>query len=188
MEHSLGVPILVVLASASVAAVTDVWKFKVHNALTFPLLLSGLLYHWALDNPHTQGLMYSALGALFGFGILLVLYVLGGMGAGDVKFMAGVGAWLGFPLTLVVFLAASLAAGIYAIGLLLLFGNVRETWINLQIAWHRVMVFGRHLGAEDRVETEVQRSDRRRRLIPFTAMVALGMIVVLVAALTSHLR
>ena len=39
------VPIMIVLLAAFVAAITDIWKFKVYNALTVPLLVSGLLYH-----------------------------------------------------------------------------------------------------------------------------------------------
>lgn len=184
MEQSLGIPILVVLVGALVGALTDVWQFKVHNLLTFPLLLSGLLYHGILEG--MPGVTASLLGALFGFGTLLILYVLGGMGAGDVKFVAAVGAWLGFPVTLVILLAAFIAAGIYAIALLVLFGNLRETWVNVQIACHRVLAFGRYLGAEDRAEIEVQRGDRRRRLIPFTAMVALGIVAVVVVACWTH--
>ncbi len=39
------VPIALILMAALVAGVTDVWKFKVYNLLTFPLAASGLLYH-----------------------------------------------------------------------------------------------------------------------------------------------
>jgi prepilin peptidase CpaA len=179
MDHSLAVPVVVVLAGSLVAAITDVWKFKVHNLLTIPLFASGLFYRAVVGGwPQFLDGLY---GGLFGFGILLMLYLLGGMGAGDVKFMAAVGAWLGFSFTIIVFLAASLAAGIYAVVLLVAFGNLRETWANLQIIWHRITALGRVLGAEDRVETEIQREDRRRRLIPFTAMVAVGILATLFA-------
>jgi prepilin peptidase CpaA len=102
------------------------------------------------------------------------------MGAGDVKLLAGVGAWLGMPLTFIVFLASALAAGVYAIVLVLVYGRFRETWVNLKIVWHRLAAISRHLGAEDHIEAEVGRSDRRTRLIPFGAMVAVGLIALLV--------
>ena len=59
------VPIVLVLVAALIAAVTDVWKFKVYNLLTFPLLASGLLYHAIYGG--TPGLAGSIVGALAGF-------------------------------------------------------------------------------------------------------------------------
>ena len=52
--------------------------------------------------------------------------MLGGVGAGDVKLLAAIGAWLGFTSTLYVFVVAGLAAGAYAVVVLCLrggFGN-----------------------------------------------------------------
>jgi prepilin peptidase CpaA len=168
------VPIMIVLLAAFVAAVTDIWKFKVYNALTVPLLVSGLLYHGFRDE-----LTDSLVGILFGFAALITLYLVGGMGAGDVKLMAGVGAWLGMPLTFYVFIASSLAAGIYSLLLVVLTGKVGETVVNLHIVWLRLSSIGRYLAADDRVEKEVLRSDRRRRIIPFAAMVAIGIVATL---------
>jgi len=169
------VPVIVVLVAALVAAATDIWKFKVYNVLTLPLLVSGLLYH-----AFRAELADSLLGVLFGFAALIVLYIIGGMGAGDVKLMAAVGAWLGMPLTFYVFIASSLAAGVYSIGLVVWTGQVGETAVNLQILWLRLASVGRYLGSEDKVESEVRRSDRRKRIIPFAAMVAIGLVATLI--------
>jgi hypothetical protein len=81
-----------------------------------------------------------------------------------------------------IFIASSLSAGIYAIIVVLLYGTLGETWLNLQIAWYRLAAVGKHLGADDRVEEEVKRSDRRGRVIPFAAMVAVGLILTLIWA------
>jgi prepilin peptidase CpaA len=168
------IPVIIALTAALVAAVTDVWKFKVYNALTLPLLLSGLLY-----NGLQGALTYSLLGILFGFAALIALYVIGGMGAGDVKLMTAVGAWLGMPLTFYVFIASSLAAGLYAVLLMVMTRKVGETLFNLRILWLRLGSIGRYLASDDQVEQEVLRSDRRRRIIPFAAMVAIGIITTL---------
>jgi prepilin peptidase CpaA len=169
------VPIALVLAAALVAAVTDVWKFKVYNVLTFPLLASGLLYHTIYGG--TAGLAGSIVGALVGFALMIMLYTMGGMGAGDVKFVTALGAWLGLPLTLYVLMAGCIAAGVYAAVLLVTASSWRETVLNMKILWLRLACLSRHLGSEDRVEAEVKRTDRRRRLIPFSAMIALGLVV-----------
>ena len=175
MYSQTAVPVIVVLVAALVAAATDIWKFKVYNALTLPLLVSGLLYH-----AFRAELADSLLGVLFGFASLIVLYIIGGMGAGDVKLMAAVGAWLGMPLTFYVFIASSLAAGVYSIGLVVWTGQVVETAVNLQILWLRLASVGRYLGSDDMVESEVRRSDRRKRIIPFAAMVAIGLVATLI--------
>ena len=78
-----------------VAAVIDGWKLKVPNWITFPLILAGWAYStiafgWA-------GLAWSLAGTFVGLGLLLPAYAIGGMGAGDVKLLAGVGAGSGPP-------------------------------------------------------------------------------------------
>ena len=164
-------PLAVVLTASLVAAATDVWKFRVPNILTLPLLATGLIYHgW---NYGAAGLLDSVVGALFGFGILFIFYLLGGMGAGDVKLLAGIGAWLGMEYTMYVFVAAGLAAGLYSLALILMYGSFKDTCSKLRIIWFRLSILGRYLGSEDAVEGQ---PINRRRLIPFAAMVAAGLI------------
>lgn len=80
-----------------VAAWIDGRQLKVPNWITFPMFFSGLIYH-----AFAGGLGYwdggGFCGSLWSAGVgllcLLPLYAVGGMGAGDVKLMAGMGAWL----------------------------------------------------------------------------------------------
>jgi hypothetical protein len=94
--------------------------------------------------------------------------------------MAAAGAWLGLPLTFLVFLASALAAGIYAVVLIVAYGRLHETLVNLQIVCYRVAAFGRHLGADDCVEVQANCADRRARVIPFAAMVLVGLLGLLI--------
>jgi prepilin peptidase CpaA len=172
------VPIATILVAALIAGVTDVWKFKVYNLLTFPLVLGGLLYH--LVHGGAPALAGSFLGTLVAFALMIVLYAMGGMGAGDVKFVAAIGAWLGLPLTLYVMAAGCIASGLYAMVLLVTAPSLKEVLLNIQVLWIRLVCLGRHITTEDRVEAEVRRSDRRRRLIPFSAMMGVGLIATLI--------
>jgi prepilin peptidase CpaA len=174
------VPVVVVFIAVLAMAVIDVWQFRVHNVLTLSLLGSGLIYHGLTGG--MAGLGYGLLGVVFGVSALLLFCLMGGIGAGDVKLLAGVGAWLGLPLTFYVFIASSLATGLYSMALLLTGDRPRETWVNLQIAWYRLKAVGRYLGSESDVERAVARADRRQRLVPFAAMVAVGLIVALLAS------
>jgi hypothetical protein len=56
---------------------------------------------------------------------------------------------------------------------------VREAWIDLQVVLLRILAFGHYLGADGRLETELNRSDRHRHLVPFGAMVAAGLAIIL---------
>jgi prepilin peptidase CpaA len=74
-----------------VGAVIDGWKLKVPNWLTFTMILSGWGY-WSFVGWSEFG---TSIGGAFLAGSLLLLpYIIGGMGAGDVKLYAGFGAWM----------------------------------------------------------------------------------------------
>ena len=83
------------------AAVIDGLKLKVPNWLTFPMIISGWIYSATLSPwAGWDGLLYSLWGTAVGMALLLPAYAIGGMGAGDVKLLAGVGAWVADTSTL----------------------------------------------------------------------------------------
>ncbi len=151
--------VTVVVVATMFAGVVDVWKFKVHNLLTLPLIVSGLLYHLCCEG--TLGFLGSLAGLSFGFAILFVFFLLGGMGLGDVKLMGGVGAWLGLEPTYHVFVASSLAAGFLSLALVLRYGRRREP-LSPQ---------------PETVVDKLKKPDRRRRVVPFATMIAVGVLI-----------
>jgi prepilin peptidase CpaA len=164
----------VVLLAVAISAVTDVRTFKVHNTLTLPLLVGGLAYYGVSGTP--GDLLSSILGAWFGFLVLLLFYLLGGMGAGDVKLMAGIGAWLGLKLTLYVFLSSSLIAGIYVLATTLPRRRAGKVFTDLRSVWHRLTRPGQPLMVNECVEVLAARPEARGRLVPFAPMIALGVL------------
>ena len=172
MSSSELIPLAAVGVATLLAAATDLWKFKVYNLLTLPTLTLGLAASTILGG--WAGLWSSLLGAGLGFAILVVFHALGGVGAGDVKLLTAVGAWLGPVWTVQVFLASALAAGAYAVVLVLARGGFAA--VALEIYSIRQAVFRpKALGrpAAD-LAVEVSRPDRRRRLVPFAAMICVG--------------
>ena len=69
-------------------------------------------------------MLTSLAGAGVGLLTLLPLYSIGGMGAGDVKLMAGVGAWIGPWLTLWAFVSSALAGAVIAAGMIVYSGEL----------------------------------------------------------------
>jgi prepilin peptidase CpaA len=80
------------------AAVTDVRSRRIPNALTVPFFFAGLVYQAVFRG--WPGLGDAGLAFLLGFGTLLVLWLVGGGGGGDVKLMGALSAWLGLSLTM----------------------------------------------------------------------------------------
>ena len=75
------------------AAVIDGLQLRVPNWLTIHFFLGGLVFAgWTGGR---DALLWSLAGSGIGLATLLPLYAIGGMGAGDVKLMAGLGAWVG---------------------------------------------------------------------------------------------
>jgi prepilin peptidase CpaA len=166
------IPLVAVALATLAASVTDLWKFKVYNVLTLPTLLLGLIVSTILGG--WSGLGSSLLGAFLGFGLLVVFYAVGGVGAGDVKLLAAVGAWLGPYLTYYVFIASALFGGIYALILVFSRGGVLAMMIEFINARQTLLSPSKWKLPTSTIEGEVQRADRRRRLVPYAAMTCLG--------------
>ena len=130
-------PIHVICAGMIAAAIIDWWKFKVPNKLTFPLVLSG----WVLGLANNFGLeageggIGAALaGTALGCALLIPVYAIGGMGAGDVKMTMGFGSWIGaffgIPdgmwIIVYAFCAGTIVGGVIACMMIVLRGNYRQ--------------------------------------------------------------
>lgn len=95
------------------AAYFDIRQRRIPNFITLPAIVAGLMLNGLSGG--WDGLLFSIWGLVLGFGGFAVLYFLGGIGAGDVKLMGGIGALLGFNLIISVFVLTALAGGIMAI-------------------------------------------------------------------------
>lgn len=100
-----------------VAAVIDGVKLKVPNWITFPLILGG--WGYSLASQGFEGLGWSLLGTAVGLLLLLPAYAIGGMGAGDVKLLAGVGAWVYATHTFYAFCVSAIVGAVLAVGMVL---------------------------------------------------------------------
>ena len=160
---------VLVAAFTATAAVIDSRTRRLPNWLTVPAVLLGLVFHTATGG--LSGLGLSLAGLATGFGILFVLWLIGGSGGGDVKLMAALGAWVGFtPILIVFFLSAMVAAlgGTFVLG-------VRA----IGRGWYRVRpVFDPMKKKKTRRPTVEQKS--RRRLLPYAVPVALSTWLMLV--------
>ena len=117
----------------AIAAVSDYRSYKIPNWLTVSGMVFGLIYSVAAPFSIHLGFFWAVGGLLLGFLIMLPLYALGVMGAGDVKLMAMVGAFLGVSDVWHAVIFSFIVGGIAALGfalynkaLLRMLGNVKS--------------------------------------------------------------
>ncbi len=113
---------------ATLGAVTDVRHKRIPNWLTYSGMVAGLAVRLALLG--WLGLRGGLAGMFLAGGIFFVLFVLGGVGGGDVKLVAAVGAWAGVVQVGIVLLVSALAGGILEVGYMVFPRQVRETLRN----------------------------------------------------------
>ena len=75
------------------AIADDVTRRRISNWIPLSAFIAGLVLHSVQNGWHGAGT--ALLGTLSGAGVFLIFYLLGGMGGGDIKLMAGFGAVLG---------------------------------------------------------------------------------------------
>jgi len=119
-------PVWLVSIVLVVAAVIDGRILKVPNWLTLPFILSGWLHGFIYGG--VSGFGASLLGTTVGLSLLVFLRAVGGMGGGDVKLLAGVGAWLGVSATWWAFVWTTIIGGVIALGMIVHSGRYAHHW------------------------------------------------------------
>jgi prepilin peptidase CpaA len=99
-----------------IAFISDIRTHKIPNWLTVPACAAALVFHSLLRG--LQGMSFSLAGLAFGLAALLFIHLLKGIGAGDVKLFAALGAWVGLQAVWSVLMYSIVYAG--AAGLVML--------------------------------------------------------------------
>ncbi|PHS11681.1 MAG: hypothetical protein COA78_09205 [Blastopirellula sp.] len=174
------IPIIVVCAAICVATVTDLRFLKVYNWLTLPLLALGLGYHTITSG--WPGFTGALLNAVVIFAILFIPYMLGAMGAGDLKLVAALAAWLGTSTVFTIVSISLFATGFYSLAMLAQQQRLADAWFNFQMSIFRIRMLAQHMGNDEgeRVHEMAKTSEGRARLVPFSVMIAFGTIVTII--------
>lgn len=115
-------PAVVLLVVAVTCAVTDLWKGKIYNAITYPAMAVGVVL--SLAQHGVSGIWFALGGFAVGFFPAFVLFALGGMGGGDVKLLGAIGAIAGAIAATETLILAFLVGGLFALGKLAWHGRL----------------------------------------------------------------
>lgn len=155
-------------------AVVDGWQLRVPNKMTYPMIVLGWFYSYTLSEyPGWEGLGYSLMGTAVGLLTLLPAYAIGGMGAGDVKMMAGIGAWMWVEVTLYSFAVATVVGGILAVAMVLIAGTWEKHKQQFWLICNEIMVIR---DPEKLSEIAAERKPRMK-LLPYGIPIAIGTIL-----------
>ncbi|MEN6465971.1 MAG: prepilin peptidase [Syntrophaceae bacterium] len=94
-------------------SIHDLLYFRIPNYLTFTSIPMFFIFHLIYNG--FDGVLFAFSGLAIGILLLLPLYLLKMMGAGDVKLMGSIGAALGFSGAVKSFLFSAIAGGVYAV-------------------------------------------------------------------------
>lgn len=130
---------IVLVLLVMVAAVYDIRFRRIPNWL----VLSGLIFGLGLNTvlSQWQGARASLLGIILAFLVYFPLYLLRGMGAGDVKLMAAVGALVGPSNWFGIFVLSGLLGGVFAVLILLSRGKLMNSLWNIGFLFQRLFSF-----------------------------------------------
>ncbi|MBU3625179.1 prepilin peptidase [Polynucleobacter sp. JS-Safj-400b-B2] len=106
---------ILLIATLMYLAYIDLRTFRLHDVITYPLILSGLLVS-GFSNQGLVSFQDSVIGAILGYTSLWLLNLLyrlakkqDGIGMGDAKLLAALGAWLGWYALPSILLIASIS-------------------------------------------------------------------------------
>lgn len=160
-----------------IASISDYRTYQTPNWLTVSGIVFGLIYSILVPFSISYGFFWALGGLFIGFFILLPLYALGVMGAGDVKLMAMVGAFLGVTDTLYAvlfsFIAGGLAALVFALfnkAMLRMLGNVTSA--------AQIMLMSAIGGFRPDIQIEASKSVGK---LPYGICISIGTVAYVVA-------
>jgi prepilin peptidase CpaA len=159
-----------------VAVYTDLRSRRIPNWLVFPFLLSGIAvsgwrHGWGGIGHSFEGIGLGAL--LFG-----ALYVMGGMGMGDVKLCAAIGAWIGPGQLFTALIMTGIAGGVMAIA-----WAIHGKFLGELFKGSGDLLLGKGLGGQDQ-EPKLNLSNPLARKLPYAPAIAIGTLV----SFFSHIR
>lgn len=159
-------PTLIVLA---VATFTDLRNRRIPNWLVLPFLVAGIAVSGWLHGWYGIGQSFAGMGLgllIYGF-----LFWMGGMGAGDVKLCAAIGAWIGPNQLFIALIITGMAGGFMVLCWAAFGGFLKDLFngsSNLLFGWKQRGQLS---------DPELALANPLRRKMPYAPAIAIGTLI-----------
>lgn len=170
-------PYWVVTLFVIVAAYVDGKELRVPNKLTYPMIIAGWIYssiaYGMAGEGWYVGLGWSLAGTAVGLATLLPAYSIGGMGAGDVKMMAGIGAWVYCSTTFYAFCVSAVVGALLAVGMILWSKQTKKHMNQFVFILNEIMT----VRNPETLATIAAERKSSMRLLPYGIPIAIGTVM-----------
>ena len=159
-------PTVIALA---IATFTDLRSRRIPNWLVFPFMAAGFGVQAWFHGWH--GVVQSLEGFALGAVIFGVLAAMGGMGMGDVKLFAGIGAWIGPAQLMLALVITGLVGGVMALGWAIVggfAGDLLKGSGDLLLGWKKRGTIA---------HPELKLSNPLARKMPYAPAIAIGTLI-----------
>jgi prepilin peptidase CpaA len=176
---------LLLLVLIMTSGFCDLKERKIPNKITFSGILIGILIN--LFTGGWTGLLQATIGLFAGLAIFFLPFVMGGMGAGDVKLMGAIGALMGWQFSVMTAVYSALVGGVMVLGYLIFKRTLRETLKKMIYSLITILLnFANRLGYNEytyRAQEKFQKHGYtyQKVYIPYGVAIAGGAVLVLVA-------
>ncbi len=170
---------IVLVCVVLVAGTYDLRFRRIPNWLNLSGIVLGLGMNTLLSARH--GLAMALLGMVCSLVVYVPLYLIRGMGAGDVKLMAAVGAISGPHNWLVIFIATALLGGVVSILFVTLKKRFRQTLLNVLL----IVAELSHCRLPSKADSRIDVRNSQALRIPHGALIATGAIAFLLIGTAS---
>lgn len=169
---------IALIALSLIAAWWDIRHRRIPNWLT----ISGLVIAFALRSPAGLGSVTAGiLGAVLAFGLALPFFAVGGLGGGDVKLLAAVGAFLGPAHLALALVVMALAGGLMAVVTVVRHRAYKRTLLNVRTIVSTGLTGGKRRKKGSLALPTLRSADALT--IPYGVAIALGATAGAIAAL-----
>lgn len=160
-----------------VAAYIDGKQLKVPNKLNFPMIIGGWIWssisYGISGEGWYTGLMWSLAGTFVGLMTLIPARAIGGMGGGDVKMMAAIGAWVHCTATFYAFCLSAIIGAVMAIAMIIRSGQIQKHYHQFWLIFNEIVTI-----RDPEKLSEIARERKpNMHLLPYGIPLAIGTIL-----------